>query len=185
MQSYLRYRRYGAELKALQQQDHEHFHRQHSHTLQDRASLHQALHSGHSRHAALGDQLYLAVASLVKAHDSSKHAQATSKSDPPKAEAVNDPEPVVDGIKVQDSEGTEGHEAHQVFVVNFLQDDPDDPHNWSMVRRILCVLQVASIGFLALFSSSVDAAVAPQAAAALDVSDVVESLATGAHTTLF
>ena len=179
MQSFLQYRRFGAELNALQERDKEQFHSQHSYNLQDRDLLHRALTSGHSRHATLGDQFYLRVPSPMGQPEHLKQTQSPNNSDATEVKAGGGLGPTLDGVEVQDSPTNAGGSGTQVFVVHFAHDDPDDPQNWSVTWRILCVLQVAMIGFLTLTSSSIDAAVAPQAADALHVSEVVESLATG------
>lgn len=54
--------------------------------------------------------------------------------------------------------------------------DPQNPHNWSKVRRIGTTFILVAIAFVVTASSSIDAAVAPQAAQHFGVSDVVESL---------
>ncbi|KAI4160341.1 MAG: hypothetical protein LQ342_005837 [Letrouitia transgressa] len=176
MQSYLQYRHFGAELHALQERSKEQFHRQHSCNLQDRVSLHKALTSGQSLYAALGDQFYLPAPSSMGQLRYLEQKQSPNNSDTTQLDAGGGFGPNLDGVEVRDGTTKEGGN-NQVFVVHFAHDDPNSPQNWSVIRRILCVLQVAMIGFLTLTSSSINAAVTPQAADALHVSDVVESLA--------
>ena len=178
MQSWLQYRRFGAELRALQEQDSEQFHRHHSRQPHDRISLHKALNSGDSRHAALGDQFYLPAPSSVAQPVQLKQEHSSSDPNTKQFDTWGGFGPNVDGVEPQDKR-TEKDVNNQVYVVHFAHNDPDNPQNWSTTVRILCILQVALIGFLTLLSSSIDAAIAPQAAEALHVSDVVESLATG------
>ena len=178
MQSYLQYRRFGAELHALQERGREQFHRQHSCNLQDRVSLHRALTSGHFKHAALGDQFYLPAPSSVGQLGHLEQKQSPNDSNITQLDAGGGFGPDLDGVEVRDGTTKEGRN-NQVFVVHFAHNDPDNPQNWSVTSRVLCILQVAMIGFLTLTSSSIDAAVAPQAADALHVSEVAESLATG------
>lgn len=180
MQSYLQYRHFGAELHALQERSKEQFHRQHSCNLQDRVSLHKALTSGQSLYAALGDQFYLPAPSSMGQLRYLEQKQSPNNSDTTQLDAGGGFGPNLDGVEVRDGTTKEGGN-NQVFVVHFAHDDPNSPQNWSVIRRILCVLQVAMIGFLTLTSSSINAAVTPQAADALHVSDVVESLAIGMY----
>lgn len=59
------------------------------------------------------------------------------------------------------------------------EDDPLNSRNWSNVKRIGVTFQVAAIGLVVCAAGAVDAAVLPQAAAELGVSEVAETLATG------
>lgn len=86
---------------------------------------------------------------------------------------------VLTGIHVRDRYSHEGH-GSQVFIVHWESpSDPLNPHNWSIRRRIGAMLQIAMIGLFLTAASGIDAAVLPQAAAELDVSETAESLATG------
>lgn len=86
---------------------------------------------------------------------------------------------VLTGIEVQDHKNDKGHEG-KVFVVNWEgPDDPLDPHNWSIGRRIGVTLQISIIALFVGAASGIDATVLPQAAESLGVSEVAESLATG------
>lgn len=58
-------------------------------------------------------------------------------------------------------------------------EDPMNPRNWSFVRRFNATLIISSIAFMVGAAAPIDAAVLPQAARDLGVSEVVESLAVG------
>ena len=130
MQSFLQYRRYGIELRALQERDNEDFHRQHSHSLEDRTSLHKSLHSGHSRHAALGDQFYLAVTSLLRRHGRLRDAETGGSSNA--LENTESLDKVLDGIETEHDPGNGHDQARKGFGVYFAANNPDDPHNSNM-----------------------------------------------------
>lgn len=84
------------------------------------------------------------------------------------------------GINVRDRTTHEGKEGGKVFVVGYEGDhDIMDPHNWSFLTRIGATVNIALIGWIVGFASSVDSAALPQAAADFGVSEVTESLATG------
>lgn len=86
---------------------------------------------------------------------------------------------VLTGIHVRDHDAR-GH-GQKVFVVDWQgPDDPLNPQNWSLGRRIGVTLQISVIALFVGAASGIDAAVLPQAAASLGVSEVAESLATGA-----
>ncbi|KAK1971562.1 major facilitator superfamily transporter [Colletotrichum sublineola] len=88
---------------------------------------------------------------------------------------------VMTGIHVRDRTGAEGH-GGSVFVVGWTgPDDPLDPHNWPTAKRIGATLQISMIALFIGAASGVDATVLPQAARALGVSEVAESLATGLY----
>ncbi|KAF5691851.1 major facilitator family transporter [Fusarium denticulatum] len=88
---------------------------------------------------------------------------------------------VLTGINVQDHKNDKGYDG-KVFVVNWEgPDDPLDPHNWSIGRRIGVTLQISVIALFVGAASGIDATVLPQAAESLGVSEVAESLATGLY----
>ncbi|KAF4978617.1 hypothetical protein FZEAL_5020 [Fusarium zealandicum] len=88
---------------------------------------------------------------------------------------------VLTGIQVRDHESPEGH-GSKVFVVEWEgPDDPLNPKNWSVGRRIGVTLQISMIALFVGAASGIDATVLPQAAASLGVSEVAESLATGLY----
>lgn len=85
------------------------------------------------------------------------------------------------GISVRDR-ATKNSNAptERVFVVGYEgPNDPLNPHNWSRATRIGATVNIALIGWIVGFASSVDSGALPQAAADFGVSEVVESLATG------
>ena len=85
----------------------------------------------------------------------------------------------LEGIVVRDRENHEGG-GGLVFVVGFEgPDDPQEPHNWSLPRRLAATMVVSLIAFSVGAASSIDAVVTPQSSAAYGVSEVPGSLTTG------
>ena len=85
------------------------------------------------------------------------------------------------GIQLRPRTTVEGR-GGQVLVVGWDdENDPQNPRNWSVIYRVLITIIVASISFVVGAASSADAAILPQSATELGVSDVVESLAIGRH----
>ena len=87
------------------------------------------------------------------------------------------------GIEVRDrrtnEKGGSGGDG-KVFVVGYEgENDIMNPHNWSKTTRVAATLNIAAIGWIVGFASSVDSAALMQASADFGVSDVTESLATG------
>ncbi|KAK3168480.1 hypothetical protein OEA41_004928 [Lepraria neglecta] len=83
------------------------------------------------------------------------------------------------GIDVRDRSTKEGGQG-KVFVVGYEgEKDIMDPHNWSFTTRIGATVNIASIGWIVGFASSVDSAALTQASMDFGVSEVAESLATG------
>ena len=83
------------------------------------------------------------------------------------------------GIDVRDRSTKEGGQG-KVFVVNYEgEQDIMDPHKWSTWTRIGATINIATIGWVVGFASSVDSAALTQASAEFGVSEVTESLATG------
>ena len=83
------------------------------------------------------------------------------------------------GIDVRTRTTKEGGEG-SVFVVGYeSEQDPQDPHNWSLWAKLRCTVTIAFIGIVVGFASAVDSPAIPQAAKEFGVSKVVESLATG------
>ncbi len=65
-----------------------------------------------------------------------------------------------------------------VIIVEFDgPDDPMNPRNWSFFRRFYTTLIISSIAFMVGAAAPIDAAVLPQAAEDLGVSEVTETLA--------
>lgn len=58
-------------------------------------------------------------------------------------------------------------------------DDPLNPRNWSRFRRVYATLIISAISFMVGAAAPIDAAVLPQAARDLGVSEVTETLAVG------
>jgi hypothetical protein len=86
---------------------------------------------------------------------------------------------VLTGIQVRPHKNAKGDDGN-VFVVKWEgPDDPLDPHNWSVGRRIGVTLQISAIALFVGAASGIDATVLPQASKSLGVSQVAESLATG------
>ncbi|KAK7419037.1 hypothetical protein QQX98_003539 [Neonectria punicea] len=85
------------------------------------------------------------------------------------------------GIEVRDRRTAEGP-GEQVFVVNWDgPDDPLNPRNWSISRRVGTTLQISVIAAVVGAASGIDATVLPQAAVHFHVGEVAESLATGLY----
>lgn len=83
------------------------------------------------------------------------------------------------GIHARDRATHEG-KGSKVFVVGWEgPDDPANPRNWSVAKRVCCTLQISVIAAAVGCASGIDATILPQAAEDLGVSDVAESLATG------
>lgn len=83
------------------------------------------------------------------------------------------------GIDVRDRSTNDGCQG-KVFVVGYEGDkDIMDPHNWSFTTRICATVNIASIGWIVGFASSVDSAALTQASRDFGVSEIAESLATG------
>ncbi|PTD06814.1 putative efflux pump kojT [Fusarium culmorum] len=88
---------------------------------------------------------------------------------------------VLTGIQVRPHKNDKGEDS-KVFVVKWEgPDDPLDPHNWSVGRRIGVTLQISVIALFVGAASGIDATVLPQASKSLGVSEVAESLATGLY----
>ena len=87
------------------------------------------------------------------------------------------------GVNVRSRATNEGgHEKGQLFVVGYQgDDDPLNPHNWSIRKRLMITIFIAFIGLIVGFASSIDSAALVQATKDFGVSQVVESLATGMY----
>ncbi|KAE8354010.1 major facilitator superfamily domain-containing protein [Aspergillus coremiiformis] len=86
--------------------------------------------------------------------------------------------PGVQKRNITDSNGT----PSSVFLVGWEQDeDPMNPHNYSLATRITATLIVSALAFAVGAASSIESAVIPQNSAAFHVSEVVASLATGVY----
>lgn len=86
---------------------------------------------------------------------------------------------VLTGIEVRKRSTREGGDGN-VFVVGFQDEhDPNNPHNWSLTKRISYTAIIAGIGCVVGFASAIDSSALPEASAEFGVSEVAESLATG------
>ncbi|KAL8826369.1 MAG: hypothetical protein Q9170_007430 [Blastenia crenularia] len=92
---------------------------------------------------------------------------------------------VLTGINVRNrttKEGFVGEDAkdQKVFAVGYEgEHDPLNPHNWGYGAKIWATVNIAFIGWVVGFASSVDSAALEQASKDFGVSEVTESLATG------
>ncbi|PNP37438.1 hypothetical protein TGAMA5MH_10672 [Trichoderma gamsii] len=67
-----------------------------------------------------------------------------------------------------------------VFVVSFEgPNDPLNPRNWSLTKRVFCTFNVGMIALVVGLAASIDSAVIARAAKDFGVSQVAEALATG------
>jgi hypothetical protein len=67
-----------------------------------------------------------------------------------------------------------------IFVVGFEgPNDPLNPRNWPLTKRIFCTLNVGIIALVVGMAASIDSAVIARAAEDFGVSQVAEALATG------
>ncbi|KAF6835373.1 MFS transporter [Colletotrichum musicola] len=88
---------------------------------------------------------------------------------------------VLTGVHVRDRTSREGH-GGRVFVVGWAgPEDPLDPHNWSVAKRIGVTLQISVLAVFVGAASGIDATVLPQAAQYFGVSETAESMATGLY----
>src|SRR5271154_3701773 len=166
MQSFIQYRRIGRDVKAQIRRDAE--------------KGHLALSTG-SRH-----RHNLQESHNDSVQDGNDPSQRTSlSSDRTQTPDANEFVPHLDGVVAQEHKNAKG-ERSQIFVVGWTCDkDENNPHNWTKAKRAGCTLLVAFIAFVCMTASSIDSAIAPQAAKEFGVSPVVESLATGKRGTRF
>jgi hypothetical protein len=84
------------------------------------------------------------------------------------------------GIDVRGRRTAEGKHLGKVFVVGYEgSEDPMNPHNWSLRKRIFVTVNIGIIALVVGIAASIDSAAIPQASAEFGVSDVTEALATG------
>ena len=89
------------------------------------------------------------------------------------------------GVDVRSRTTIEDKSLGRVFIVGFDgPDDPSNPHNWSITKRVILTINLGLIAWVVGMASAIDSAALPQAAAAFGVSDVAENLATGLVSTL-
>ncbi|KAH0491699.1 hypothetical protein TgHK011_003114 [Trichoderma gracile] len=71
-------------------------------------------------------------------------------------------------------------DGSKVFIVGFEgPNDPLNPRNWSLTKRMLCTINVGIIALVVGMAASIDSAVMKRAAEDYGVSEVAEALATG------
>jgi hypothetical protein len=84
------------------------------------------------------------------------------------------------GVDVRSRTTIEDRSLGKVFIVGFDNErDSANPHNWSIIRRVVLTVNIGLITSVVGLASAIDSAALPQAAAAFGVSIVAESLATG------
>ncbi|KAM0429765.1 hypothetical protein ACHAPT_006371 [Fusarium lateritium] len=85
------------------------------------------------------------------------------------------------GIHIRDASAYRGLSG-PIFIVSWEDaEDPLNPRNWSVTKRVLVTIQVGLVSVAVGAASGIDATALPQAAKEFGVSDVVESLATGLY----
>ncbi|QIW96975.1 hypothetical protein AMS68_002493 [Peltaster fructicola] len=83
------------------------------------------------------------------------------------------------GVEVRQKKTNEPGDG-KVFEVGWQgDDDPENPHNWSLSKRTGATVLVACIGFIVGMASSIDSSALKPAAMEFGVAPVVESMATG------
>ncbi|CEL03201.1 hypothetical protein ASPCAL04358 [Aspergillus calidoustus] len=103
-----------------------------------------------------------------------------SDPDPEKRSALR-PFSLPPGVSRREIAGTNGS-TETLFIVGWQHDnDPANPHNYSMTSRVTATLIVSVLAFAVGAASSIESAVLPQNSAAFGVSEVVASLATGIY----
>lgn len=87
-------------------------------------------------------------------------------------DAKNFPYAALDGVTLETD--PQGQKYYQVGFES--AEDPQNPKNWSLVNRLRTVFVLITIAFVVTAASSIDSAIAPQAAQAFGVSSVTEAL---------
>ncbi|KAL8710165.1 MAG: hypothetical protein Q9220_005248 [cf. Caloplaca sp. 1 TL-2023] len=197
MQSFLQYRRFGRHVQAQYQRDREKVNAAESTSpLSSTSTAGQTTSDEDVRDLEKGEQ---------GSDERIQSEQAATLSSPVSAgeafESQDAPDPAttvptnestgtalgttLTGINVRDrttKEGfsTSGNTSRKVFVVGYEgEHDNLNPHNWGYGTRIWATVNIAFIGWIVGFASSVDSAALEQAAKDFGVSEVVESMATG------
>jgi hypothetical protein len=81
---------------------------------------------------------------------------------------------------ISKKEHPDAGDTKHVFVVGFEgPNDPLNPRNWSLTKRIFCTLNVGIIALVVGMAASIVSAVISRAAKEFGVSEVAEALATG------
>ncbi|KAJ0425582.1 MFS general substrate transporter [Aspergillus carlsbadensis] len=116
----------------------------------------------------------------IKGNDVTADNGASRETDPEKQSASR-PFSLPPGVSRREIIGTNGS-TETLFLVGWEHDnDPANPHNYSMVSRVTATLIVSVLAFAVGAASSIESAVLPQNSAAFGVSEVVASLATGIY----
>lgn len=168
MQPFRQYRNIGASLREQKAENPDGFHIAH-HRSRDHDSFHRTLTRASSR-ANNDDSAEVEPVVRLPTRDNSSGTT--------EVESDADFGPTLDGIEVRDRTTKEG-KGSLVFVVGWAEKDAANPKTWSYVRRFVATEIVGLIAFACMVASSIDSAVAPQAAEEFHVAPVVESFATG------
>ncbi|KAF6804021.1 MFS transporter [Colletotrichum sojae] len=118
---------------------------------------------------------------LESSDDTSDESPDGLRHSPPKLSEGTALGRVLTGVHVRDRTSCEGH-GGRVFVVGWAgPEDPLDPHNWPVAKRIGVTLQISVLAVFVGAASGIDATVLPQAAHHFGVSETAESMATGLY----
>ncbi|KAL2796314.1 major facilitator superfamily domain-containing protein [Aspergillus keveii] len=116
----------------------------------------------------------------IESNDVTADNGETSETDPEKRSTLQ-PFSLPPGVSRREIAGTNGLNE-TLFIVGWEHDnDPANPHNYSMTSRVTATLIVSVLAFAVGAASSIESAVLPQNSAAFGVSEVVASLATGIY----
>lgn len=86
------------------------------------------------------------------------------------------------GVEVQNRADDASSQPNLLFVVGWEdENDPLNPRNYSLTRRLIATLIVSALAFIVGAASSINSGVLPQITEAFHVSDVVGSLVTGMY----
>ncbi|KAL3451994.1 MFS general substrate transporter [Aspergillus insuetus] len=116
----------------------------------------------------------------IESNDVTPDNGEISETDPEKRSTLR-PFSLPPGVSRREIAGTNGSNE-TLFIVGWEHDnDPTNPHNYSMTSRVTATLIVSVLAFAVGAASSIESAVLPQNSAAFGVSEVVASLATGIY----
>ncbi|KAJ5725834.1 uncharacterized protein N7483_007191 [Penicillium malachiteum] len=176
MQSYLQYRRLGnAVRKQLSDFPVEDDQPQHGASV--KAEDHAA--SPNDSDSSTATEIAESNPDLIEHHaPESNHPLAQSRTRKSEKAAIAYSLP---GVTVRDLDSTTDLPS-RVFIVGWDGiDDPQNPRNYSLGRRMTATLIVSALGWIVGAASSIDSGVLPQNDAAFAVSDVVGSLVDGLY----
>ncbi|KAI0116095.1 MFS general substrate transporter [Hypoxylon sp. NC0597] len=88
------------------------------------------------------------------------------------------PSPLVAGVTV--SRPAE-HDGNVTYIVGWKDDDPLEPHNWSLAKKWWCTVAVCLIGMAVSIPSSIDAPVSDQFNEFYGVGPIAGSMTTGMY----